>query len=837
MSNSQARPAWGKIDDAGAWHHLVHHCADVAAVFRALLKLPIFRRSAEVASQRPLNETDIARLSALAFLHDVGKLAPAFQAKGWPEELWKKGTRNHLDTAFFWCDEAAARSDTALNGLLGKIATWGDVDGWLSVLFAHHGRPVRPLGANTLDRFEVLEHYDWQAEERLMGQAIQEWFPAAFGAGQPLPDCPGAHHFFGGLLALADWIGSDRSAFPFEAEFSAGYWDKAQHLAESRLIEIGLDVAGRQLRGDPGFRLVSAHPKPHPVQSEIGTLPASAGLVILEAETGSGKTEAALWRFACLRAAGQVDGLYFAVPTRAAARQLHGRINAALARMFDDAPEAVLAIPGMIAAGAATAKRLPDWQVLWDDDTGAVRPSRWAAEHATRYLAAEVAVGTIDQAMLAGLMVKHAHLRGTALSRSLLVIDEVHASDFYMGQVQGELVRSHVALGGHALLMSATLGSVARARWLGQPQPEEATAAALPYPAVWVAGEVGPRAVTGTDRGKEVHITARADWSGEAAAQLAVDAAKQGGRVLVIRNTVARAQETWRAACDLAPDLVLQVAGGPALHHSRFAAEDRALLDRAVEQVLGEDAQADGCIVIGTQTLEQSLDIDADLLISDLCPMDVLLQRIGRLHRHNRRRPEGFDSALAITLCPDNLDRLTKRAENGLGAFENSASLSGVYMDVPGLAATLAQIEAEPVWRIPAMNRALVEAATHPDALDRISEERNWQSYRHRLIGTELAQLGLARNVLLDRSRAFPDAYPDEEQIKTRIGEEGAVVEIEGTPSGPFGAKISRIALSPAWSKGLKGDEKAIPSVEADALSLRIGTRKYHYGRAGLEQA
>lgn len=96
----------------------------------------------------------------------------------------------------------------------------------------------------------------------------------------------------------------------------------------------------------------------------------------------------------------------------------------------------------------------------------------------------------------------------------------------------------------------------------------------------------------------------------------------------MIRNTVGRAQETFEAACQLDHNLVMQVKGGPALHHSRFAAEDRSLLDQAVEDMLGKETiMNQGCVVIGTQTLEQSLDIDADFLVTDLCPMDVLLSR------------------------------------------------------------------------------------------------------------------------------------------------------------------------------------------------------------------
>ena len=831
-------PAWGKRDkETGATHRLAHHSADVAAVFAGLLALPVFRRRAEAAAGRALDAVDVARLSALVFLHDVGKLAPAFQARGWPEGLWNGPTRNHLETAFFWQDEATERADAALDGLLPEIAAWGKVECWLPVLFAHHGRPVRPRPRNSEDRFPILPHYDWRDEERRMGQAMRHWFASAFGPGKALPDRHRLRHFFGGLLALADWVGSDRDAFPFVAECDPDYRERAQARARRRLADIGLDAGARRFRGAPGFALVSRHPRPHPAQAAVGALPVTARLIVLEAETGSGKTEAALWRFAALRDAGAVEGLYFAVPTRAAARQLHGRIRTALTRMFENPPEAVLAIPGLIEAGAAQGARLPDWSVLWDDGAGAKnRPARWAAEHATRYLAAEVAVGTVDQAMLAALRVKHAHLRGAALSRSLLVIDEVHASDSYMSHVQGALLRAHLALGGHALLMSATLGSEARARWLGQPLPDRAEAAASPYPAVWVAGEAAARGVVGTGRARSVQVRAEGDWSGSAAAGFAIEAAGQGARVLVIRNTVKRAQESWEKACADAPELLLRAAGGPALHHGRFAAEDRALLDRAVEAALGQGTGAGGCIVIGTQTLEQSLDIDADLLIADLCPMDVLLQRIGRLHRHDRPRPAGFEAPRALILCPDDLDRLTRRAENGLGACEDSASLSGVYVNVPSLAATLERIEGEPVWRIPDMNRDLVEAATHPQALEDIAAARGWTRFHRRLIGGTLAQLGFAEQVVLNRDEALPEAYPNDERIKTRIGEEGAVVEIEGRPVGPFGAPITRIALPVGWSRGLTGEEVAVPEETAQDLVLTIGKRRFRYGRGGLEK-
>ena len=344
---------------------------------------------------------------------------------------------------------------------------------WFKILFAHHGRPVPcPNESWGQDAFGPLHGYDWKAEEGVMGEALVSWFPAILHHEPPTPT-PAFAHFVAGLLALADWIGSDQEAFPFVEQYDRRYWSKARDKARKRLREVGLDIGAFTLAGPANWSLISRHPSPRPAQEAVSGIPLSERLALLEAETGSGKTEAALWRFAQLYEAREVDALYFAVPTRAAARQLQRRVNDAMKRMFlAPRPEAVLAIPGQVLSGEAPGVRLPEFRVLWDDvEDGDRRPGRWAAEHATRFLAAPIAVGTVDQVMMAGLQVKHAHLRGSALSRSLLVIDEVHASDAWMSEIQHGILRDHLALGGHALLMSATLGAVARSAWLGSPLP------------------------------------------------------------------------------------------------------------------------------------------------------------------------------------------------------------------------------------------------------------------------------------------------------------------------------------------------------------------------------
>ena len=853
------RQAWGKTDrENGGVHPLAHHSMDVAAVFRRMAQLPVIRNRLETTAKRPLTAVDCERLSALAFLHDIGKLHPGFQAKGWPAGLWSGPQAGHLQAGWQFLQLTRWRKHP-FHKTMQRIAGWGDeaVGPLLAAILAHHGRPVEQAGDPTLQEWDTpsLEHYDWRAETCVMDCALRRWFADAFAPdAQPLPDEPRFHHLVAGLVALADWLGSDTRFFAFAAPFDPGYNITAHGRAKRALQCIGFDLGALAGLPAPDFAQLTGFSAPNPAQAAVGDAGTEDRLLILEAETGSGKTEAALWRFTQLLAAGKVSSLYFAVPTRAAARQLHGRIDKALRRVFGDkAPEAVLAVPGMVHAGEFEGRRLPHWRVLWEDSEEQV-PARWAAEHATRFLAAPVAVGTVDQAMLAGMQAKHAHLRGSALSRSLLVIDEVHASDSYMTAILQRLMQGHRDAGGYAMLMSATLGSRARILWAGERQPGIEAASAAPYPAVWpvwVKERGAPRAAAGagrakTGRAKTVHPETVPTMDPAEAARRAIAAAEQGARVLAIRNTVSMAAATWRAVREAGGEsLLMQAAGGPALHHGRFAAEDRALLDRAAEAALDpQQRKPGGCIVIGTQTLEQSLDIDADLLITDLCPMDVLLQRIGRLHRHGLLRPAGFETARAAVLLPERgLDRLAAPDfENGLGAWQGEDGFSGIYRDLAGLELTRRLLAEHPVWRIPEMNRALVEGATHPDCIRQLIAEKgeDWNRYHRDFGSAEAAAKMLADLVVLDRDTPFDDAlrFPaSDEKIMTRLGEEGAVLKLDPPPQGPFGRPITRIALPARWSsREIAQDDRATVERDAAGLILAVADRRFRYSREGLKK-
>ena len=817
---------------------------DVAAVFARFLELPVLRTRLETAAGRALGEANRQRLAALVFLHDIGKLHPGFQAKGWPDELWNRPTSGHQSEGCEFLTVASRDQGHPFHESMRQILRWGDAaEAIIAAAFAHHGRPVRWPGDPTMRGWHRMPHYDWRCQTRVVAEAMRTWFPRAFGEGEPLPNEPRFHHSVAGFAALADWIGSNIEFFPFQQPFDMAYDVVAHTRAAHALKTIGLDPVPPKETGPVGFGKLTDGFSPNAAQRAVVDIDIDARLVILEAETGSGKTEAALWRYTKLLAAGRVSGLYFAVPTRAAARQLHRRVHQAIQRAYGPlAPEAALAIPGQLRSGDFKGQRLPNWNVLWDDQKRALH--RWAAEHATRFLAAPVAVGTVDQAMLSALQAKHAHMRGSALSRSLLVVDEVHASDSYMTQVLKRLTDQHLAVGGYAMLMSATLGATARAGWTGDVLPAPETAAATPYPAVWVAGRSAPQAPPDAGRSRRVRVSTVDTMTPSRAAELAVDAARRGARVLVIRNTVAVAIETWDAIVEAghAP-LLMQVRDGPALHHSRFAVEDRQLLDQAAETELSKDRRPDaaGCIVIGTQTLEQSLDIDADVLITDLCPIDVLLQRIGRLHRHPLARPAGFESPTAIVLLPENgLDKLASPAfHNGLGAWQGDSGFSGVYRDLAGLELTQRLINAHGEWRIPQMNRELVEDATHPERIARLiaSKDDRWLRYQQQWGGTEAAARMLAGQNVLDRERPFDTTlqFPaSDEHILTRLGEEGMMLTLDPRPIGPFGAPISRIALPARWSKGISDDAEPNVREEGAELAIAVADRRFRYARRGL---
>ena len=847
------RPAWGKYESPHCYHRLEHHCADVAACFEILLQEPILRRRFEQAlGNVSLCAVTEARLTAIAFLHDFGKLNAGFQFKVRDRSelpTVPPQSKGHVVEAFFCCQQ-----DHMCKALgFYDIATWGEgLEPLLMAALAHHGRPAQPphSGSGPPEIWSPFAGYDPAKAASLLHNRIREWFPAAFNQGPPLPDSPELVHLFAGVVALADQVGSAKEFFSFEPNPDPEYIIRARKKAREVLGIRGLCRASHQACPEQAnFQTMFGHSSPRPLQQAVADAPLDRPLLILESETGSGKTEAAVMRFAALWRAGIVDGLYFAVPTRAAAKQLHGRISKALESLLPWTPT-VLAVPGYYRADEVVGQYIGNFEVFWEDEPEEEeRFARWSAESTRHYLSSTAAVGTVDQALLGALKVKWAHLRGASLARSLLVVDEVHASDSYMTRLLHTLLRGHLDLGGHALLMSATLGATARTTFTGSsirdlPAPDEAVKA--PYPALTLAGHGTPDICPIGHTGQSKAVSMRAEaWLSDPAqiAQFAYSQAREGAKVQIIRNTVVTAQEVFENLLDQdGGELALTVEGIPTLHHSRFAVEDRGLLDDAVELVLGKGDRPDnGRVVIGTQTLEQSLDIDADILISDLCPVDVLLQRIGRLHRHaDTVRPSTFSTPNCIVLTPE--DGLAIGLEgnllrHGLGTSESG----GIYRNLIAVEQTRSLIVDHAVWHIPDMNRMLVEQGTH---LNVLRERANllgdtWLTHEQNIWAEVAAEEQVAKRHELDRQKLFDEQmFPDlDEKVRTRLGEDGPRINLDQEVLGPFGKTVKTFNL-PAHFFEQPPTKEEIEQARAEQIAggliLHVGTQAFLYDQTGI---
>lgn len=896
-----SKEPWGKRQSTSgnietARLGLAEHSMDVAAVFEALAALPSIRARLERLAGGELTETIIARLAVLAFLHDIGKASVGFQSKSLPTELrgrWLADARiewnqcGHTRVVAGLLFNAEVKRKMIVTGFpLADMDRWGSpvLDLWLAAI-SHHGEPITAEDLCTARerRWTYLwastDGYDPMAAVAALGRRARRWFPYAWNdhaAGSELPDAPAFVHYFAGLVSLADWVASNDAAgfFPYDgygdgerARFSR---ERAREVLRRMRIDVE-DARADLRRRTPAFGDVFRAPHGGPFAAtplqqamEDRTL---GSVVIAESETGSGKTEAALWRFKTLFEAGNVDALAFLLPTRVAAVSLEGRVRRFFEQLFPNPelrPNVVLAVPGYIQSdGESGSKRadgaglLSRFETLWPDTTAEnAAHRRWAAEHPKRALAAAAAVGTIDQALLSGLPVRHAHLRGAALLRALIVADEVHASDAYMTELLTGVLRRHVDAGGHALLLSATLGSEARDRLLIQPtrrlQPNQkrrpdgaGDPSQSPYPALSDAEHI--RAVVGTSTEKRVRVSLDPGIDDEVwIAAKAADAATAGAKVLVIRNDVKGAVAVQRALeAELGDEhpALFRAGGVPAPHHGRFAAPDRRVLDEAIEGAFGKFADRDaGVVLAGTQTLEQSLDIDADFLITDLAPVDVLLQRFGRLHRHRRTdRAARFTAPAAIVLIPVSRDLtvyLTRRRRlrrHGIG---------GVYENVLSIEATWRALEACSELTIPAENRALVEAATRFSGLAALAQAlgEQWEAHWREYVGVVASRRGAADTIRLDWSEPWDEQrWPADpgERTRTRLGLDDRLVELSETWTSPFGQVIERMKI-PGWMvRGPEDHEGSATISDRTSSELRFdwGDRSFVYNRYGLDFA
>ncbi|MEX0680985.1 MAG: CRISPR-associated helicase Cas3', partial [Balneolales bacterium] len=720
---------WAKLDrnEDGAvthWHPLIAHSADVAAVVEALLMRTILnRRLARLLGQEKLTDIQIARFAALSVIHDAGKANHGFQNQAFDIKGPREGHVGPI-IEIIQADENFHEQLLIPLGIQDVLTWFSNQETAVHFLFAtwaHHGKPVLPRSNFKQSLWEKNTRRDPVEALSSLSTCMKQWFPDAFKEdSNTIPDQPVIQHIYNGILTLADWLGSDTRFFSF-TESLENYIQRARDNAGKAIRALTLDagIPREIIKDSPiSFRMFSPW-EPFEIQKQCLELPtfSEGSLTILESDTGSGKTEAALSRFLKLYQEGLVDGMYFAVPTRSAATQLYDRVEKAVEKAFGEhknRPPVVQAVSGYLKVDAVEGTALPHFKVLWyDDRKDELRERSWAAEHPKRYLAGAVVVGTIDQVLLATLQVKHAHMRTAALLRHFLVVDEVHSSDVYMTRLLERVLDLHLSAGGHALLMSATLGTSSRYRFAmkkKEPVPEAEKAEMVAYPLLTHTNQMREKTfeITGKSSGFQKNIRAETkNIAGypDKIAELALEKAGSGARVLIIRNKVSDCIETQKAIEEIAgtdSGILFKSDGIPAPHHSQFAAEDRKQLDLEIESYFGKSAGRDSVIAVATQTVEQSLDIDADFMISDLCPMDVLLQRIGRLHRHQRPRPKGFETAQCVVLTPEDRDLgqfISKDGQARKGKF----GLGTVYQDLRILEKTWQVLEdvALSGWKIP----------------------------------------------------------------------------------------------------------------------------------------
>ncbi len=572
----------------------------------------------------------------LCALHDIGKLTIGFQTKC-PKWLPHASPATLSAVA---CDSVTSHALLSEFDLRSRLPI--RARSWALAIGSHHGR------YQSLDRepFEKLKETFAPLRDQLF-EILSHTFPAELPSDSSVsfrhPTLPHSVFLLGGLVVFSDWIGSNENFFPLGATLDA---DKAREFADHAIRKLRID--SQPLRDRPFNELFATAENPagfppNQLQTDCLARIERPGLYLIEAPMGMGKTEAALAVAHRLIRSGQARGLYFALPTQLTSNAIHRRIVPFLANILENPTPLALAHASSWLADSDSRLVRPLDNPL-DSENSADEAARWFTSR--RALLTDYGVGTIDQALLAVLPVKFHQLRCFGLAGKVVIFDEVHSYDAYTGSLLEVLIDHLLHTGTTVLILSATLAAPQRARLLDVGKknklPAESIRAAISdEKTIQINSTTGPKA--------ERDLLNRA-----------VSAARRGACVLWIRNTVDLAQATYKAAAEARCGDGFEIG----LLHSRFTLRERhgdpadpADIGREDQWVtrFGKNAtnRPQGCILVSTQIAEQSLDIDADLLITDLAPTDMLWQRIGRLHRHKRPRPVGFNQPACHIHFPD----------------------------------------------------------------------------------------------------------------------------------------------------------------------------------------
>lgn len=847
---------WGKAgecDQAEPYHLLAFHCLDVAAVGEELL-LQGPGLLSKLEGLAGIGAESLRRfLPFLLALHDLGKFAEPFQDQR--SELVEKlqGKRQVLpyrtrhDTLGYllWRAWAGRRCDPREAGLVeellpivaaGEAVARSDLDyvlqSWMAAVLGHHGRPPEDgqLGPDTFQAHPALPLARSRADAAAFARAVAQIL--APGVLESQLDVDDLHErasrsswWLAGFTILCDWLGSNKDCFPFRSAPSplADYWTLARAAAREAVKRSGLFASVprpyRQI-GDL-FPKIASQPSPLQEAAADVALGDGAQLFFLEDLTGSGKTEAALVLAHRLMSDGKADGLYFALPTMATANAMDSRVRPLLAQLFEGHPSYVLAHSGprlTVEDRLAIAGKPVEGRGRDQDEEASRAAAGWLADSRKKALLATLGVGTIDQALLAALQSRHAALRLFGLHRHVLVADEVHACDTYMLEVLCALLELHAALGGSAILLSATLPAAQRERLAaafsrGLRDRGRSTLGSEAYPLLTAVGRgralelpVAPR--------RDVPRTVGIAWhtSVESAATAVIAAAQAGRCACWIRNSVADALE----ACDALAGVLGRES--VTLFHARFALGDRLRIEQEVLERFGKDGAAAaraGRVVVATQVVEQSLDLDFDVMVTDVCPIDLIIQRAGRLQRHGERFPGRQPPVLEI-LAPEWSD--DPPASWLARPFARTAR---VYEDPGLLWRTVRELRRQAKLAMPEEARTLVEAVYGCDDVPESLRPRS-----NAAMGESLSHASVARNAVLSLSQGYLRAGADwssEARTPTRLGEPTTTVRlarVEGAEARAWRSDLSPRLQWPLSQVSVARRLVAKPAAVDEALRL-----------------
>ena len=663
----------GKTDPANSayWLPLWMHLRDTAGIMQYLVQKWL---SESIRRHIGLDEETLTCVACfLGWVHDLGKASAAFQGPIM-EHLPEPGQRLENYTTLSYRGQNRKYSRHALAG--EAILRWLKCpDGLASVAGAHHGKPQ--TGKDVFDQLgDEEEEGCWESnywpegEQKFWESCWRELFDYAlqesgFSSVAELPQLTiPAEILLTGLLIMADWIASNTRYFPLIPVEEVGSDDLYPARVDWAWKELDLTSPWEVLMdvSDPkAFEQRFGFP-PNEVQRAMLKAVSQAqepGVFILEAQMGVGKTEAALGAAEILANYGGEGGVFFGLPTQATANGIFGRLLEWAEKRSDGLEHSIKLAHGMAELNE-TYIRLQQETVQVEDDLEAdpdadpesrVMVHQWFRGN-KQGLLADFVIGTVDQLLMAALQQKHVMLRHLGLAGKVVVIDECHAYDAYMNCY---LDRALTWLGRYkvpVILLSATLPAKRRVELVkaylnGKSIPDGPRQTCRGYPLLtWTDGKQVEQVTIPLET--EPYQVQTLPLIEEQLTDTLRDALREGGCAGVIVNTVKKAQTVAARLRAELPEFEVIV------FHAQFLMLDRAAKEQALMERIGKHStpeQRDKLIVVGTQVLEQSLDIDLDFLVTELCPMDLLLQRIGRLHRHKKRtRPQPVAQARCAVL-------------------------------------------------------------------------------------------------------------------------------------------------------------------------------------------